>query len=136
MKIHFADSVYWKDLGVDFRKAYEKRVREAYVEVQKILPDVSEQVNFVVQPREYDLIEETQDSGYTTNSELILLGLHPKPKQGLQAILDHIRPTVFHELNHAARYNQGIWHETLLEQAIMEGLATAFERDYADAKPL
>ena len=136
MKIYFADSVFWKDLDKEFQNTYEQKVIEAYKEASELLPDVSDHVNFFVQPRTYDLIDETEDSGYTVNSELILLAFHPKSKADKKILLDHIRPTVFHELNHAARYNQGIWHETLLEQAIMEGLATVFERDYAHVDPL
>lgn len=136
MKIHFVESQYWNELEPNFQIDYARRVTDAYAEAAELLPTLSNHVNYIVQPREYDLIEETQDSGYTENSELILLGFHPQPRLGLDSILNHIRATVFHESNHAARFTTGEWHETLLQQAIMEGLATVFERDNAGAEPL
>ena len=35
MKIHFADSEYWDDLGEDFQKAYKKALGELFVVYQK-----------------------------------------------------------------------------------------------------
>ncbi len=136
MKIHFVESDYWGELEPNFQINYARQVTDAYAEAAELLPSLSSHINYVVQPREYDLIEETQDSGYTKNSELIVLGFHPRPRHGLDSILNHIRATVFHESNHAARFATGEWHETLLQQAIMEGLATVFERDKAGSDPL
>ena len=43
----------------------------------------------------------------------------------------HLRPTLFHELHHMARGPLGL--DSLIDFVITEGLATAFERDFAGA---
>jgi uncharacterized protein YjaZ len=137
MKIHFADSEFWSAIGSEFRESYRNEVREAYKEAAKLLPFGSRYLNFFVQPREYELIAETEDAARTSNSELITLAFSPIAAQKRpQKILRHIRPTVFHEMNHAARFNIPLFHKTFLEMAIFEGLATVFERDFGGAQPL
>lgn len=134
MKIHFADSSY--KINADFKKKYIAEIEEAYKQVSKLLPFGSKHVNFFVQPREYGLIEETQDNGHAHNSEFLEFAFNPTvDEKGLKVILDDIKATVFHEMNHAARYNIPIFHTKFLDNCIMEGLATVFERDYGGSKP-
>ncbi|HVX57985.1 MAG TPA: DUF2268 domain-containing putative Zn-dependent protease [Candidatus Saccharimonadales bacterium] len=133
MKILLADSPFWKELGEDFQKKYKRAAESAYEEVTKLLPFGSGYVTFVVQPREYGLIAETHDIGRTHNSDLIELAFDPKfARKNPQQILDQVRPTVFHEMNHAARFNLNIWHTSFLDHCVLEGLAAVFARDYAD----
>lgn len=135
MKIHYADSSY--KLNADFKKLYIAEVRKVYTQVSKLLQFGSRYLNFFVQAREYGLIPETQDNGRAHNSEFIELAFNPTvDDKGLKVILDNIKPTVFHEMNHAARYNLSIFHVTFLDNCIMEGLATVFERDYGGSEPL
>ena len=137
MKIHIAESKYLAKLPAGFMAQYEEEIRKAYNEVSKLLPFGSTHINFFVQPRTYGLIEHTGDSARTYNSEFIELAFDPtKDKKGLQIILEGVRPGVYHEMNHAARFNIPIWHKTFIESCVLEGLATVFTRDYAneDAK--
>lgn len=111
---------------------YKKEIEKAYKEVSKLLPFGSTHINFFVQPRFYGLIKHTGDSARTYNSEFIELAFDPtKDKKGLQIIMDGVRPSVYHEMNHAARFNIPIWHKTFIENCVLEGLATVFTRDYA-----
>src|SRR5690606_10815568 len=102
MKIHFADSSF--KVSADFKQKYIAEIEKAYKEVSKLLPFGSQHVNFFVQPRTYDLLAETEDAGYTLNSEFITLAFNPNTDKPL----GHIKGTVFHEMNHASRYNSGV----------------------------
>lgn len=134
MKIHFADSSY--KIDPDFKEKYVAEIEKAYQQVSKLLPFGSSHINFFVQPREYGLIVETQDNGHTHNSEFLELAFNPTvDTKGLKVILDDVKATIFHEMNHAARYNIPIFHVNFLDNCILEGLATVFERDYGDSKP-
>ena len=130
MKIHFAESQY--KIDPRFRQKYLFEVNESYNTAAALLPFGSKHLNFFVQPREYDLMQETLDNGRVYNSEFIELAFNPLASaEQRKVIIADIKPTVFHEMNHAARYNLSIFHTTLLDICILEGLATVFERDYA-----
>ena len=134
MKIHFAESAYKIDPG--FKKKYIAEIETAHKEVSKLLPFGSKHINFFVQPREYSLIPETQDNGRAYNSEFVELAFNPTlDDKGLKIILGNIKATIFHEMNHAARFNIPIFHVKFLDHCILEGLATVFERDYGGSKP-
>jgi Predicted Zn-dependent protease (DUF2268) len=134
MQIIFADSEYTID--EDFKRKYIAEVKAAYKEVTMLLPFGSKHINFFVQPREYSLIPETQDSGRAHNGEFLELAFNPTvDAKGLKVILNGVKATVFHEMNHAARFNLGIFHNTFLNSSILEGLATVFEREYGKTNP-
>lgn len=133
MKIFFAESPY--DIPPDFIRQYEVQVRRAHDEVMKLLPFGSDRINFFVQPREFDLMDETDDHARVHNSNFIELAFNPTlDSKGMERILRDLRPSVYHELNHAARYNVPIWHKSFLDDCILEGLANVFAREYADEK--
>lgn len=133
MKIVFADSEHAVDAV--FKKQYSAELKAAYVDAVKLLPFASKHITFIVHPRTWSLMD-TGDSAHTYNSELIELAFDPTfKKASRQVILDDVRFSVFHEMNHAARYNlDGIWHVTFLDSCIMEGLATVFTREYTGEK--
>lgn len=129
MKIFFAESSY--QIPDEFRLRYETELKNAYEGASSLLPFSSKHINFFVQPREYDLIDETNDHGKTHNSDFLEMAFNPTlDEAGLNAIIADIKPTVFHEMNHAARWNIPIWHTTFLDDCIMEGLANVFAREY------
>lgn len=136
MKIHLADSKDWERIGEKFTKRYKAEVRRAYKDASKLLPFGSKQLNFFVQPNSYGVIPETGSGGKTINSELVMLVFDPKLALGEEVILKSTRATVFHEMNHAARWHKSIWHTSALDMCLFEGLATVFEREHAMAKPL
>lgn len=129
MKMFFAESSY--DIPDTLRLHYETELKNAYEAASTLLPFGSKHLNFFIHPRVYDLIDETNDHGRTHNSEFIEMAFNPTlDETGLNAVLADIKPTVFHEMNHAARWNIPIWHTTFLDDCIMEGLANVFTRDY------
>jgi uncharacterized protein YjaZ len=135
MKIHLAESAY--ELSAEYWKNYQAEVRKAYKEASELLPFGSKHINFFVQPREYDLIAETNDHASTHNSEFIELAFNPtKEGKDRATILDGVKHSVYHEMNHAARFNIPIYHTTFLDSCILEGLANVFTRDYAGEKAL
>ena len=132
MKIHVADSQYTADLPATFITDYKAAVKTAFSDASKLLPFGSKRLNFFVQPRIYGLIKETGDNGHTHNAEFIELAFDPTGgAKSMKVILGGVRSMVFHEMNHAARFNIPIWHYKFLDNCILEGLATAFARDYA-----
>ena len=133
MKVLLAHSPSWDELGDEFQKKYVKSVRLAYKQAVKLLPFGSDYVSFVVQPREKVLIGATHDYGRTHNSGFIELAFSPKYAMKYpDKIISRLRSLVLHEMNHAARFDIPIWHKTFLDLCVMEGLATVFEREYAD----
>jgi uncharacterized protein YjaZ len=132
MKILLAESDFW-DSNKEFTAQYKTEIKKAFLDAQKHLDGLPKQLTFVCQANGWECIAETGDSGFTRSSRLILLSLDPGLPYGEAKLLKNIRSTVFHELNHAVRYEANIWHHMVLDNAIMEGLATVFERDYAKA---
>lgn len=135
MKIFFAESEY--DVSEEFIRRYKTTVTKAFGEVSQILPFGSKHVNFVVQPRTYNLIDVSNDNGHAHNSELIEMAFNPTlDEDGIEKLLVSARAVVYHEMNHAARFHVPIYHKTFFDNCIFEGLGSAFERDYAGAKVL
>lgn len=129
MKIHIADSKY--KLPDDFWRRYKTEIEKSFEEASGLLPFGSAHINFFVQPRTYDLIEETNDAAYTVNSEYISLAFDPTlDENGLEHIIETAKYSVFHEMNHAARWNIPIYHRSFMDSCIMEGLATVFTREH------
>lgn len=134
MKIHIAEFAPIKGADADFLNELRKSIEDAYIEVIQLLPFTSQYVNFYVHPSEY-IIKETGLNGYTVNSEYISISFDSELRLGSTKILQNIRPIIFHEMNHAARFQCSIWHETSLDMCLFEGLATVFEREHAGINP-
>jgi uncharacterized protein YjaZ len=134
MTILFAESDFWID-NLEFREKYARIIRESYAAAKKLLPIIPDNVTFVNQVAPWECMEEYGQGAYTRNSRLIFIFIDDSLPYGEDALLEYTRQTVFHELSHAARFEKGLFHPTLLESAILEGLATVFEREYAAASP-
>jgi uncharacterized protein YjaZ len=135
MKLLFAETDFWKN-RLALQETYTRAVRTTFKDVRKRLPQILPTINFVVQASAHESIPEYGTGGFIRNSKLILLFFDPSLPYGEQALLQNTREAVFHELNHAARYAIPIWHHTFLDNCVMEGLATVFERERAGASPL
>lgn len=130
MKIVYAESAFW-GANEEFQKAYESVIRTGFTKAKEKLINIPENVTFVCQANDWETIPETGEGAYTRNSRLILLSINPSMPFSKEEVLVNVEAAVLHELNHAARFELGIWHHTLLESCIMEGLATVFEKKYA-----
>ena len=68
----------------------------------------------------------------TQANDTVYWTVDPQRNEGVEAIAKaHLRPALFHELHHMARGPIGL--DSLMDLVISEGLATAFERDFAGA---
>jgi uncharacterized protein YjaZ len=74
---------------------------------------------------------ETGESGFTPSAEWIQIYIDPKNKlYRFDFIARKIIPgTIYHEINHAARWRTTGYGASLIEAVISEGLASAFEKD-------
>ena len=135
MKVLYTETDFWGSRQ-SFKKRYEAKVTRAYEPVKKLFPDVPGNINFVVQTEAFDTIPETGDGGWLKHSRLVILSIDPGLPYGEEALLTNVRHTVFHELNHSARYENEIYHVSFIDKCILEGLATVFEREYAKYRPL
>jgi hypothetical protein len=134
MKVVKLDSEYWADLprtisADDIIAEVEKGSQDA----AKLL-NVSENLNVIVKPNLLHVIDVTGTGGSTYDAELIDVTFDPK-RAGDNDFLKHIYAGMFHELNHAAGLKAGMTQDGYLEQWVFEGLATVFEREYADYQP-
>jgi predicted Zn-dependent protease DUF2268 len=134
MKVLFADWSSWPK-----HKALQQRMKQtvtaAYVDARSVLLEIPADLTFIVQPHRYMAnTDESAEFGSTPNDHLVMLlfdsGL-PIPEVEL---LRNIRRRVFHELVFIVRYNRSLWSATdFLDDCLLEGLATAFVRDHANA---
>lgn len=139
MNIVILDSKHWPDLqdrGItkqDIQEVVETAVKEV-AESRLPLPDY---VNVVVYPAEAgDVIPETGVMGMTYSDEYVSVYFDHTLPYGKKKLYEALRATVFHELVHATTFQYEPWQPGVLFGAVTEGLATVFERDHADARPL
>jgi uncharacterized protein YjaZ len=119
------------------RQTLREKISSAAHRANKFL-NLDDQVNIVVNLNEYGsgLIPETGTGGRTHDTGFVEYFIDPRLPRGAEYILrDDVNATVFHELNHAARWTAlPEIDDRLIADAIFEGLATAFARDFGDSK--
>lgn len=139
MRVVLLDSKHWPDLQKRGIQEYEvqKVVEEATGEVGKLIAFLPSYVNLVVYPAiAEDVIPETGVMGMTYSDEYASVYFDHAVPYGKAKLLEAIRTTTFHELVHAATFQYEAWQPDVLFGATTEGLATVFERDYANSQPL
>lgn len=139
MRIVMLDSKHWSDAqkhGVDEREVHEI-VEKAAQEVAELIPFLPTYVNIVVYPTvAEDVIPETGVMGMTYSDEYASVYFDHAIPYGNAKLFEAVRSTTFHELVHAATFQYESWQPDVLFGATTEGLATVFERDYANSEPL
>jgi len=80
-----------------------------------------------------DVIPETGENGTASYPGNVMWTLDPD-RDARETIRTQLRATLFHELHHLARASR-VQSTTLVDRAVTEGLATAFERDQAHVDP-
>lgn len=117
------------------RLAIDEGARSAIAEVRRLLPGVPAHIELTVRP-DADVIPETGEGGDAMPPNGMMLRIDPSRPGGVAAITKvWLRPFVFHELHHLVRFTAGN-PRSIVEDSVTEGLATAFERDFAGADPL
>lgn len=106
---------------------------QAVADVRKLLPDLPKQLTIRIQS-DASLNEETGEDSDTLQPNMVLWNVDPKHSGGVTAVARaRLRSSLFHELHHLVR-DAAVARETILDRAVSEGLATAFERDFAGSK--
>ena len=114
------------------RKAIEAIADRAVRDVRQYLHTLPADVEIIVQAGT-NVIPETGENGGVGVPTSVYWTVDPKHPGGVIAVANaQLRATLFHELYHLVRLTQ-FASESLVDQAISEGLATAFERDFGGA---
>lgn len=139
IRVFFANDAFYA-LSREERDLITELANETDAEVRAILPNLLPETIVLTVTVTTGGIPETGTSGYAASAFNIGFVINPWRPEGVRNIVtQHLRTTLFHELHHVARgfvMESSPLPRTLMEAVISEGLATAFERDFAEAKPL
>lgn len=116
------------------RRIITRIAESAVAEVRRILSDTPERIEITVRP-ETAVTSETGQAATPMPPNGIMWMVDTSRPGGVGAVANEwLRASLFHELHHLVR----LAAETpgsLVERAVFEGMATAFERDFAGAAP-
>jgi uncharacterized protein YjaZ len=116
------------DISVNQKKTLDKVIRKHSLIAGKILKIPF--VTITVYPKSDWTIPETGENGYTPSEDWIQLYINIKKKKNLTKIInEHVPATIYHEMNHAARWRSSNFGNNLLEVIVSEGLASVFEKE-------
>lgn len=102
----------------------------ATLEARRSLPALAPQLTLQVQSGK-DVIPELGAGATVAGADWVRWTVDPGHPGGVVKIAEsHLRGTLFHEFHHLVRGSTISFH-TLMDHVITEGLATAFERDFA-----
>lgn len=112
-----------------YESSFEPLISDSLVEVRKLLPNLPEVIHIYFS--DYGILEDTGIGGYAYSSDIITISLDPDfDDKGKQEA--NIRPTVFHESFHLSqRFTGEVGPFSAIDNALYEGMATVFEREYA-----
>lgn len=131
MQIHFFSTEEYQFTRLE-RTQIQTIIEAAYSEATQSLPVLSQQLNILVEPSD-SVIPEIGVSGTAMHKDMLGIRLNPDFDEGLNRVIDtYMKGQVIHEIHHCARYKLFDAEHTLLENAVLEGLATVFERYHAD----
>ncbi len=102
----------------------------ATLEARRYLPALAPQLTLQVRSGK-DVIPELGATATAVSPDWILWTVDPDNPQGVRKIAEtHLRGALFHEFHHLVRGTTINGH-SLMDHVVSEGLATAFERDFA-----
>ncbi len=117
------------------RMAIQEVADAAAEEVRRLLPALPRGLVL----RAYagaDVIPETGETGSAIPPATVTWVVDPGRAGGVaQTVAKQLRATLFHEFHHLVRYRTVPRGRTLMDDVVSEGMATAFERDFAGAAP-
>jgi uncharacterized protein YjaZ len=115
------------------QRAIEFVARSTLKEVRPLLPALPANIQLTVRPGR-DVIEETGETASAMAPDAILWTVNPHREGGVAAITHQwLRASLFHEFHHLVRWSAAEPH-SIIDHALFEGMATAFERDFAGVK--
>lgn len=119
------------------RAAIQSTADQAVREVRAILPSLPRGLVLKVSAgHDADVIPETGETGTAIPPATIQWTVDPRRPGGVSRVVtEELRASLFHELHHLTRYRAFGRSADLMDNVVLEGLATAFERDFAGATP-
>jgi uncharacterized protein YjaZ len=116
------------------RQVIESIAEATVREVKGLLPLLPLPITIVVNDGR-QVIEETGETGSAVPPSKIYWTVDSTHPGGVKGVATkELRASLFHELHHLVR-SAKIEDATIIDRAITEGMATAFERDYGGARP-
>jgi uncharacterized protein YjaZ len=111
------------------RRAIQQVVDRAAADVRRLLPGLPSDLRITVQAGSR-VIPETGETGSIGLPGAVYWTVDPTHEGGVTAAVNaQLRATLFHEWYHLVREAK-LATESLVDRAVNEGLATAFERDF------
>lgn len=111
------------------RREITEVARAAVKEVRPLLAALPKRIHLTVRPGS-DVIDETGETAAAMPPDAIMWTVDPLRHGGVVAITrTWLRATLFHELHHLARSSANQL-DSIVDRAVYEGMATAFERDF------
>ncbi|HUD81052.1 MAG TPA: DUF2268 domain-containing putative Zn-dependent protease [Patescibacteria group bacterium] len=115
-------------LNESAEKPLEASISKYYDEVRELLPELPKTVKIYFS--DYGIIPESGVGGFAYSHDTITISIDPDFQDKKKQLKD-IRPTIFHEVFHQYQnYTGGSGPFSAIENAIYEGMATIFEREY------
>jgi hypothetical protein len=116
------------------RRVIEAVANRAVAQVRQHLPRLPAKLTLRVHAGT-DVIPETGEGASAVPPQSVVWVVDPTRPGGVEGVANTwLRASLFHELHHLVRDVQ-VPRKTMLDIAVTEGLATAFERDYAGVTP-
>ena len=121
-----------RNLTSEERAEVQRVADDAFRDVRVRLEGLPPRLTLIVRWGK-DVIPETGENGTASYPGNVMWTLDPD-RDAHETIRTQLRATLFHELHHLARESR-VKSITLVDRAVTEGLATAFERDQAHVDP-
>ena len=116
------------------RRVSRRLPEDAAREARQRLPALAAQITLRVQSGK-DVIPELGATAAAGPPDWVSWTVDPDRPEGVVKIAEtHLRAALFHEFHHLVR-GATLPPKTLMDHVIFEGMATAFERDFAGASP-
>ena len=116
------------------RRVIARVAGDAAREARSHLPALAAQITLRVQSGK-DVIPELGATAFAAPPDRVLWTVDVDRPEGVVKIAEgHLRTALFHEFHHLVR-GATLPPHTLMDHVIFEGMATAFERDFAGASP-
>lgn len=117
------------------RSAIQAVADDTATEVRALLPALSRGLTLRVYAG-FEVIPETGETGTAIPPATVMWTVDPRRPGGvLETVRTQLRSSLFHEFHHLVRYRAVRRGGALMDEVVSEGMATAFERDFAGATP-
>jgi uncharacterized protein YjaZ len=128
---------YLRSESYTFSRAERSTIREiaehTASEVRRLLPALPHKLAITVRPGD-DVIAEIGATASAVAPADVVWTVDPsRPGGVIQIAKTHLRPTLFHEFHHLVRDADSRSSRSVIASAVTEGMASAFERDFAGA---